>query len=157
MDGARLRDALASFPSGVAIVTAFGPSGPAGLTVNAFCSVSAEPPLVLVCVDHQSQTRPGIERSGAFTVNLLAAGRERVATLFATKNPDKFGELDWTTPACGGGPVLHRDTIAHLVCELYSRIRAGDHDVVIGRVVDVGTEPATHALLYHRRRFADVR
>lgn len=158
MERGQLQEVLASFPSGVAVVTAFEPSGyPVGLTVSAFCSVSAEPPLVLVCVDQGSQTRPAIERSGAFTVNLLAAGRDWIAKLFATKNSDKFAELDWIVPEAAGGPVLHHDTIAHLVCEVHLQISAGDHQVVVGRVISEAVSSDMGALLYHRRQFVEMR
>lgn len=157
MERARLLDALASFPSGVVVVTAFDAAdAPVGLTVSAFCSVSLDPPLVLVCVARDSQTLPAMERSGAFTVNVLAAGRDDLARTFATKSADKFTALDWAAPDGAGGPVLHRDTVAHLDCAVHRQVHAGDHEVFIGEVREAVVTPSREALVYHRRAFVSV-
>ena len=85
-DPLQLRRVLSRFPTGVTIVgTRHQPEGVCGLTVNAFASVSLEPPLVLVCVDRTSNTHGCIEASGVFTVNVLATGHEDLAISFAKK------------------------------------------------------------------------
>jgi flavin reductase (DIM6/NTAB) family NADH-FMN oxidoreductase RutF len=152
------REVLACFPAGVVIVTALGEEGrPRGLTVNAFCSVSAVPPLVLVCVDAGSNTLPAIRYSGAFTVNILAAGRQELAMRFASKTADKFAGVQWTEPPVGiGGPVLGTDAAAHLVCRVDREVEAGDHWVFIGMAVEAGVQREHPPLLYHRRGFAEV-
>ena len=77
---------MASFPSGVVILTAFGDDHqPRGLTVSAFCAVSVDPPLALVCIDKTSNTLPAVQHTGGFTANILAAGREHLARRMATK------------------------------------------------------------------------
>jgi flavin reductase (DIM6/NTAB) family NADH-FMN oxidoreductase RutF len=149
---------LARFPAGVAVVTAIAPDGgPRGLTVTAFCSVSLRPPMVLVCVDHSSNTLPAIEHSGGFTVNILAGGREELARLFASKREDKFAAVSWRPPKLPqAGAVLHEDVAAFLVCTVANSIGAGDHWVFIGEVVEAEqVEQAVH-LLYHRRTFSTV-
>jgi flavin reductase (DIM6/NTAB) family NADH-FMN oxidoreductase RutF len=158
VDLALFREVLACFPAGVVIVTAVSEDGqPRGLTVNAFCSVSAIPPLVLVCVDAESNTLPAIRSSGAFTVNILAAGRQNLALRFASKSPDKFADVAWTPPVVGiGGPVLHADAAAHLVCRVDQEVPAGDHWVFIGQAVEAGVRQEHPPLLYHRRGFAEV-
>src|SRR2546423_12069348 len=79
---------MGAFPTGVTIVTALDADGaPRGLTSNAVCSVSAEPPLLLVCVDTRSQTLPALQCSGRFVVNYLLAERDGLANLFASKEP----------------------------------------------------------------------
>ena len=81
------REIMACFPTGVAIVTAHeAGTRPRGLTVSAFCPVSLEPPLVLVCIDKRSNTLPALQESGGFTVNFLAGGREHLAVLYASKS-----------------------------------------------------------------------
>src|SRR5436853_376232 len=97
-----------------------------GLTTNALCSVSAEPALVLVCVDKNSNTLPGLRHSGKFVVNYLASGRGDLANLFASKEPDKFQSVSWR-PASNGMPWLHTDTIAHAECSITQEVEAGDH------------------------------
>lgn len=152
------REVLATFPAGVVVVTAAGPAGiPAGLTVSAFCSVSAEPPLVLVCIDKGSNTLPAIQHAGAYTVNILAAERQGLALTFASKQGDKFASVAWeSTRLVGGGPILHEDAAAHAVCVVREAIEAGDHWVFIGEVVEAAVTANPSALLYHQRTFAAV-
>src|SRR5260221_6761600 len=98
---------MAAFPSGVVVLTAFGPDSlPRGLTVSAFCAVSLEPPLALACIDKTSNTLPALQHAGGFTANILAAGREQLARRMATKLTDKFDGIAWRRPESdyGGAP-----------------------------------------------------
>jgi flavin reductase (DIM6/NTAB) family NADH-FMN oxidoreductase RutF len=151
-----LRDVLANFPAGVVVVTSTDSRGtPRGLTVSAFCSVSAEPPLVLACVDKRSQTLSAIQTSGAFTVNFLAAEHEELARVFASKQDDKFAVVPCHSPhANRGGPILD-DAAAHLVCVVDRAVEAGDHWVFIAEVVETGLQDGG-LLLYHRREFSRI-
>src|SRR3989440_8045725 len=93
------REIMACFPTGVAIVTAHEAGDrPRGLTLSAFCAVSLDPPLVLVCVDKGSNTLPALRESGGFTVNFLAGGREHLAVLYASKAEEKFDDIAWRRP-----------------------------------------------------------
>src|SRR2546428_101270 len=134
MNAERFRDVMASFPSGVVVLTAFGhDSQPRGLTVSAFCAVSLEPPLALACIDKTSNTLPAVEHTGGFTANILAAGREQLARRMATKVTDKFDSIRWRRPNSPiGGPILEEDAAAHAVCTLRDTIEAGDHWVLVG-------------------------
>jgi flavin reductase (DIM6/NTAB) family NADH-FMN oxidoreductase RutF len=136
IDARRFREVMSSFPSGVVVLTAFGEDGrPRGLTVSAFCAVSVEPPLALVCIDKTSNTLPAVQHTGGFTANILAAGREQLARRMATKLSDKFDGLAWNRPESKvGGPILSGDTAAYAVCALRDTIEAGDHWVLIGLV-----------------------
>jgi flavin reductase (DIM6/NTAB) family NADH-FMN oxidoreductase RutF len=158
VDGPLFREVLASFPAGVVVVTARDAAGePAGLTVSAFASVSARPPLVLVCLDKGSNTLSAVRGSGAYTVNILAAERQELALLFASKRTDKFAAVA-SRPAAlvHGGPILHEDVVAHAVCELREEVEAGDHWVLIGEVVEAGFDEGATSLLYHRRTFSSI-
>lgn len=154
---ALFRDVLASFPAGVVIVTAIGEDcTPAGVTVSAFCSVSARPTLALVCIDESSRTLPAIQSSGSFTVNILAAGREDLALIFASKRDDKFGGVGWELPEVPhGGPILREDAAAYLVCSVEQEIEAGDHRIFIGLASEAGIQDHPH-LLYHKRSFSSA-
>lgn len=148
---------MANFPSGVVIVTAFDEDDrPRGLTVNAFCAVSLQPPLALACVDRQSNTLPAILNSRGFTANILAAGREPLARLMATKSDSKFEGLDWTRPEAGGGPLLQHDVAAYAVCNVMETIEAGDHWIVLGHVVDGARVDGMPPLVYGRRDYFDL-
>src|SRR3712207_1754501 len=91
----RFRDTLGAFPTGVTVVTA---PGPAGLTTNAFSSLSLDPPLVLVCFDNGSRTLGAVRSSSRFAVNVLRAGQEELASVFASKRvaEEKFAEVTHT-------------------------------------------------------------
>jgi flavin reductase (DIM6/NTAB) family NADH-FMN oxidoreductase RutF len=159
LDEAQFLSVMASFPAGVAVVTSLDAGGePVGLTVSAFCSVSRTPPLILICVDKSSATLPAIQSSQKFTVNFLSEGREPIAQVFATKEPDKFAGRAWrhTAELEGGGPVLHEDTVAYLACTVYKSVEAGDHWVFIGEVVEASVEEEARSLLYHRRNFSSI-
>jgi flavin reductase (DIM6/NTAB) family NADH-FMN oxidoreductase RutF len=146
---------MAAFPTGVTIVTTLDRDGIArGLTCNAFMSVSAEPPLVLVSVDKASNTLPALRRVGRFVVNFLAAGREELALHCASKLDDKFMAVKWRPSDQHGLPVLHEDSIAHLRCDLVREIEAGDHVLLLGHVQEVSPpDPGAVPLLYFQRAY----
>jgi flavin reductase (DIM6/NTAB) family NADH-FMN oxidoreductase RutF len=152
------REIMASFPTGVAIVTARESGGrPRGLTLSAFSPVSLDPPLVLVCVDRASNTLPALQAAGGFTVNFLAGGREHLAVLYASKADEKFEGIAWRLPETPeGGPVLHEDCAAYAVCITRQAIEAGDHWVFIGEVREGSAIAGRLPLVYHRRAFLEL-
>ena len=156
IDPQRFRDLMASFPSGVVVLTAFGDDGrPRGLTVSAFCAVSLEPPLALVCIDKTSNTLPAVQHTGGFTANILAAGREQLARRMATKLTDKFDGLTWQPPNSPiGGPILARDAAAYAVCTLRDTVEAGDHWVLIGLVTEGMHLDGVTPMVFSRRTYA---
>ncbi len=130
------RDALRHFPAGVTIVTIQTPerTQPHGLTVSAFASVSPEPPLILVCIDHRSSGHDLLQRDDVvFGVNILAADQKDLSDRFAwVKDEDRFAEGNWGT-AVTGAPIL-TDALAWLDCTLYARYPAGTHTIYVGKV-----------------------
>ncbi|MDQ6918879.1 MAG: flavin reductase family protein [Candidatus Dormibacteraeota bacterium] len=152
------RDLLSSFPAGVTVVTAFAADGtPRGLTLIAFCGVSLEPPLVLVCVDRASNTLPAIQHSGGFTINFIGHHSDQVARLMATKTGDKFARIDWRRPKLAeGGPVLTEDSVAYIECRTWKALEAGDHWIFIGEVMDGASAEGQLPLIFHRRTFVDL-
>jgi flavin reductase (DIM6/NTAB) family NADH-FMN oxidoreductase RutF len=158
-DRAKLyRELLSSFPAGVTVVTAFDADGtPRGLTLIAFCGVSLEPPLVLVCVDRASNTLSAIQHSGGFTINFIGHHSDQVARLMATKSGDKFARIAWRRPQLPeGGPVLHEDSAAHIVCRTWKAVEAGDHWIFIGEVMEGATAQGQLPLVFHRRAFVEL-
>ena len=130
------RDALRLFPAGVPIVTIKSPAAEVvhGLTVSAFASVSPDPPLILVSIDHRASAYPLLEAAGAcFAVNILAQDQMELSNRFAwLKDEDRFAEGEWDT-ALTGAPIL-KDALAWLDCTVYSRFSAGSHTIYIGEV-----------------------
>jgi flavin reductase (DIM6/NTAB) family NADH-FMN oxidoreductase RutF len=135
IDPRRFRDALGAFPTGVTVVTA---PGPAGLTTNAFTSVSLDPPLVLVCFDNTSRTLTAVRETGRYGVNILRAGQEELARVFASKRvgAEKFAEVTHTE--AHGVPILD-GALAWLACDVTQLVEAGDHTIGIGAVVALDT------------------
>jgi flavin reductase (DIM6/NTAB) family NADH-FMN oxidoreductase RutF len=148
------RDVLRHFASGVTIVTVQADGVRHGLTVSAFASVSPEPPLVAVCIDHRHKAFPLLESAGAtFAVNLLGEDQRELSDRFAwVKDEDRFAGGRWTT-ARTGAPVLE-DALAWLDCEIEHRHPAGTHTVYIGRVVAAATpRPDELPLVYWNRGY----
>ena len=147
-DPAAFRRILGHFCTGIVIVTAAGPEGPAGMTCQSFSSLSLDPPLVLFSAAHTSTSWPRIQRTGAFAVNILAAEQQSLCRLFATSGADKFAEVDWT-PGIAGAPLLG-GCLAHIECRLESVTPAGDHDIVIGSPLAMDEDPSRDPLLFFR-------
>jgi len=128
------RDALRHFPSGVTIVTLRAGDEVHGLTVSAFASVSPDPPLILIMIDHRHKAHALLEREGAtFAVNVLCQHHVNLSNRFAwVKDEDRFAEGDWGE-AVTGAPVL-RDALAWLDCTLHSCLVAGTHTIYVGEV-----------------------
>ena len=150
-DKAALRRALGAFATGVTIVTARGPAGePVGFTANSFTSVSLEPPLLLVCLAHTAASYDIFREAKSFAVNVLELGQEETAKRFASRGADKFGPTPWT-PGLKGAPLID-GSLARFDCAMDSRVTAGDHDILIGRVIGFSLHDGA-ALLYHRGSF----
>jgi flavin reductase (DIM6/NTAB) family NADH-FMN oxidoreductase RutF len=145
---------MSRFASGVAVVTTLDADGaPKGLTSSAVCSVSAAPPLLLVCVDRASRTLPALLDRGEWVVNFLGADRHTVSALFAGKGDDKFRGITWR-PAHNGMPWLHEDALSHAVCRTEEVIEAGDHVVLLGRVEAGEVTPGIEQpLVYFKRTY----
>lgn len=145
------RHVLGHFASGVTLLTALDGDGqPTGLTASAFTSVSLEPPLVLVCVDHKAHSYPALRDAGRFAVNILRAEQEALSRRFATSRLDKFDGVAWN-PSPRGLPWV---TPAHaqLDCTTVSAHVEGDHTILVGRVEHAATG-AGDPLLYYRGRY----
>lgn len=148
----RFRDVLGQFASGVTVVTATSGGQPVGMTCQSFSSVSLDPPLVLFIPAKSSRAWPLIQRSGKFCVNVLAADQAALSNQMASKGADKFAGVEWTPTAATGSPLLH-GTLAHLDCSIHAVHEAGDHYVVIGRVLALETGEPADPLLFFRGQY----
>ena len=146
------RKVLSHFGSGVTVVTTSdSDKRPTGLTCSAFASVSLDPPLVLVCVDHKAQSFPALRDHGRFAVNILRADQEEVSRRFATsKILDKFEGVPHTISDLG--LPLVEGALAHLECVTVSTHVEGDHTIFVGRVERAGA-PGGEPLLYFKGRY----
>jgi flavin reductase (DIM6/NTAB) family NADH-FMN oxidoreductase RutF len=137
-DPLRFRTAMGLLPTGVTVVSASGPDGPAGATANAVCSLSIEPMLMLACLDRGSRTLLAVQAANCFGISVLHAGQEDIARSFATKAPvaEKWADVAWSErdgiPAVDGALVW-------IACELRDVIAGGDHVIVTGEVRDLAS------------------
>ncbi|SEM09714.1 flavin reductase family protein [Streptacidiphilus jiangxiensis] len=147
----RFREIFGSLPTAVAVVTAIDENGsPRGFTCNAFCAVSAEPPLLMISVGKASNTLPALQTSRAFVVNFLSSEGVDASQIFAGKGQDKFTRTRWEPSAVAeGAPVLTEVALAYAECRTEQTVEAGDHLLIIGRV-DGGTVFARDPLLYRK-------
>jgi flavin reductase (DIM6/NTAB) family NADH-FMN oxidoreductase RutF len=147
VDPASFRRALGQFASGVTVVTTRDASlRPLGLTVSAFCSVSLHPPLVLVCIDHRSETNAGMRESGLFAVNVLAEDQEGVSRRFAAAGRAKVEGFPFLEGK-HGNPLIP-GALAHVECRVRSFHDEGDHAVWVGEVRALTVHPG-RPLLHH--------
>ena len=135
------RQVMGQFATGVSVVTTSSKGTVAGLTVNAFCSVSLDPPLVLICVDLSSTTLPVIRESGVFAVNILTNEQERLSQCFATSTPERYENFCYARyhRAATGSPILD-DVLAFIDTRVVAEYPAGDHVIFLGQVVAMGTD-----------------
>ena len=145
---AEFRQLLGRFATGVAVVTTLGPGdAPAGMTASSLASVSLQPPLVSVCIDHAAAIHRAILAAPAFVINILEESQEAISRRFAGEHPDRFDGIGYRVGE--RGLALLEGAHAWIECERHELVEAGDHTVVVGRVV--GGEAGTgRPLLYYR-------
>jgi 3-hydroxy-9,10-secoandrosta-1,3,5(10)-triene-9,17-dione monooxygenase reductase component len=149
-DAARFREVLGHFVTGVTVVTALEAGVPVGFTCQAFTALSLEPPLVALAPGKSSTSWPRIAAAGAFCVNILAEGQEALGRDFAVSGGDKFSGVGWR-PGANGAPVLD-GVLAWVACVFLRAHDAGDHEIVVGAVQDMGVAPG-RPLVYYRGGF----
>jgi flavin reductase (DIM6/NTAB) family NADH-FMN oxidoreductase RutF len=148
------RDALRHFPAGVTIVTLRSGDQVHGLTVSAFASVSPEPPLVAVIIDHRHKASPLLAQAGtSFAVNVLGEDQVELSNRFAwLKDEDRFAAGRWSAAATGA-PVLE-DALAWLDCRIVAHHPAGTHSIYVGEVLASAVpRPDQPPLVYWNRGY----
>ena len=135
------RQVAGQFATGVTVVTTCNQGKLAGLTVNAFCSVSLDPPLILICVDLNSNTLPDIRESGIFAVNMLSNEQEHLSSCFATSTEERYEYFCHASfhTAATGAPVID-NVLAFIDARVVAEYPGGDHVIFLGQVEAMGTE-----------------
>lgn len=142
------RDVLGQYGSGVTVVTTISGGQPIGLTCQSFTSVSLDPPLVAFLPTKQSRAFSAIQRAGHFCVNFLSADQADVSNQMAGRSDDKFAGIGWQ-PSASGSALLD-GVIGYVDCTVHAVHEAGDHYIVIGKVVDLDVGVDADPLLYFR-------
>ncbi len=140
------------FVTGVTVVTTMDEGMPRGLAVNAFSSISLDPPTILACVQRTSSTHDVLYQIDHLAVNILSTDQVDVCQRFASKNPDKFADTDWS-PGPFGSPLLARSS-AQMEVEIRERLQASTHTIFIGRVVHADVTDR-HPMVYSGSGFFD--
>lgn len=152
------RATVGTFATGVTVVTTRGEEHAYGMTANAFSSVSLDPPLVLVCVMAHSEGSMHIEQNRCFAVNILHADQEPLSRYFASRDRPRGGDAFREIPhliAASGSPILE-GAIGYLDCRVHAKHDAGDHQIFIGEVLELGFDPDGKPLLFHGGQYRPV-
>ena len=152
VDQAIFRSVLGRFASGVTIVTVREGEADHGMTASAFCSLSLDPPLTLVCIERSTRMHELLQRVDRYAVNLLTSSQEALSRRFAEPPDDTRFDGVGFDRGTTGAPLL-RDVLAHLECELVDRHPGGDHTIIVGRVIAAAAADA-RPLLYYRGGYA---
>jgi len=157
-EGAAFRLAMRELASGVALVTAGRGEQRTGCTATSLCSLSLDPPSLIVCIARTSSTLAALRASGAFGVNILTAAHEDLADRFAgrggVRGAARFAGAEWTTLVTGA-PLL-RAALAYLDCVVEEVLERHTHAILIGRVAAVHRTGGAPALVHRRGRFEQL-
>jgi flavin reductase (DIM6/NTAB) family NADH-FMN oxidoreductase RutF len=153
----QFRDVMARHAASVTVVTTAGPTGYHGVTVTAFCPLSLDPPLVLICIDRQQQSHRLLETAAGWVVNLLSRDQEFLAEQFAGRAPladSRFSRLPHHLGPLG---IPRLDgCLAWIDCRPWARYEGGDHSIFVGQVVALDLGPANDPLIYFERQYCEL-
>jgi flavin reductase (DIM6/NTAB) family NADH-FMN oxidoreductase RutF len=148
------RSVLGRFPSGVTVVTTKAADGSNhGMTVSAFCSVSLEPPLVLICIEKTASVHEALVKAPRFVINILSAKQEQIARRFSIVDIDRFEGVGFSKS--GNGIAVLDDVLGVIECERVALQDSGDHTIIVGEVEASRAENGT-PLLYYRGGYAQL-
>lgn len=148
---------LGHYASGLTVISTLIDGKPVGFTCQSFHSVSMDPPLVSFNVMKRSTSWPGVRANGQFSVNVLSHGQSAISNALARSAPDKWDSIDWReTPA--GNPLIDQ-CLVWLDCELFEEHEAGDHTLVIARVIDMQSldaVPPLPPLIFFKGQYCSI-
>ena len=154
LDPDSFRAVLGRFASGVTVVTTVDGAGrDHGMTVSAFCSLSLDPPLILVCIDRTASMYDVLQSARHFAVNMLAAPQEALSRRFSGKDVNRFDGIGYTRG--NTGVALLEDALAALECQVTGQHEEGDHTIFVGLVVAAQARNE-RPLLYYRGGYAQL-
>ena len=150
------RTAMGSFATGVTVITTNDEHGqPHAMTANSFTSVCLEPPVVLVCVAHSTNTHGILAETGQFGVNVLGKDQQEIGAYFAKRPEDRTGGVDYSFSRGEDGlPVLERSMV-YMGCRVVGSHVYGDHTVYLGEVLEIRRADAETPLLFFNSRWYD--
>lgn len=154
IDEDEFRSVMGRFASGVTVVTSMSADGAdQGMTVSAFCSLSLDPPLVLICVDRTASMYESLGEADGFIVNILAEKQESLARRFSGLDPNRFDGIGYSRGS--NGIVVLDDVLGYVECKRIATHMGGDHCIYIGQV-EVANAREGRPLLYYRGGYAQL-
>jgi len=153
---ADFRNAMARLGAAVNIITTDGPAGRAGFTASAVCSVSDEPPSLLVCLNRSASVYETFKSNGVLCVNVLGAGHQDISNLFGGKTSmdERFASATWSQgPSCS--PILE-DASVSFDCRLSQITEVGTHDILICEVISISIGKQARSLIYFNRQYHEL-
>ena len=159
VDAKSFRSGMARLAAGVNIITSAGPEGWCGFTASAVCSVTDDPPTLLVCANRGSQSYETIKARSILCVNAVSGGQEELSMRFAGANglkdmKTRFAGADWTT-LITGAPAL-RDAVVAFDCRVVHNVEVGTHDAFFCKVVAIREGRGCEGIVYFGRKFHRV-
>lgn len=153
---ADFRSAMARLGAAVNVITTDGPGGRAGFTASAVCSVSDEPPSLLVCLNRSASVYETFKRNAVLCVNVLGAGHQDISNLFGGKTSmdERFAAAAWHLGVTGS-PVMEQASVS-FDCRVHQITEVGTHDVLICEVLAIHTNPLAHSLIYFNRQYHEL-
>jgi len=152
MDSRAFRNALGCFPTGVAVVTAAGSDSHFGITVNSFTSVSLDPPLLLWCMDRRSRRHDVFAKALGFTVSILGTDHKEVSSRLARPGEHSLDDIALIETELG--PPALANSLAVFECAVEKMVEAGDHTILLGRVLRFSCPSASAPLVYFRGKYS---
>lgn len=150
-DTKAFRQALGSFPTGVAVVTACGEAADIGITVNSFTSVSLNPPLVMWCIDRKSDRFNSFTRAGCYTISILGTKHQDVSSQLARQGEHSLENISLVETE--SGPPALEDALAVFECESHAVYEGGDHAILVGKVLRFRRLEAGDPLVFFRGQY----
>ncbi|MGW1420861.1 flavin reductase [Bradyrhizobium manausense] len=158
IDAVEFRNGMARLGAGVAVVTTDGPAGRLGVTCTAVCSVSDDPPTLLVCLHRQSRALAALKSNGVFCVNVLSGHQEEISKAFGGQAgmamSERFATGQWRTLSTGAPALL--SAIESIDCKFTSLTEVGTHSVVFGEVGAIAMNPEANCLIYLNRQYRSL-
>ncbi len=151
IDAAAFKKGMRHLAASVTLITTRHRDQRGGLTATAVCSVSADPPQLLICVNKSASAHDPIAEAGFFCVNILAPAHRKIAERFAgmdgVEGDDRFVDMGEWSSLSTGAPVLKGCPVS-FDCRLVTKVSAGTHTIYLGEIVDLALDASAHALLY---------
>ncbi|WP_269581448.1 flavin reductase [Roseibium sp. Sym1] len=158
LDTTSFREAMSRIAAAVHVVTTDGPAGRMGATVSAACSVSDNPPSILICLNREIRIHDAVLENRCFCLNTLSDDHEAISDSFAGRDklemPDRFAKGQWTELATGC-PALDSARLS-VDCEVHTVMEMGTHSIIVGTVADLRMTDPGKSLLYVRRGYKSL-